>query len=66
MHGLEVLETVLSTANLQRHKNIKLWDWGLLARCNEVGQMSSEEVGVLRDLKEEGYSCTPRPYCWIV
>lgn len=50
MHGLEVLETVLSTANLQRHKNIGLWAWGLLARCREVGQMSSEEVGVLRDL----------------
>lgn len=50
MHGLEVLETVLSTANLQRHKNIGLWAWGLLARCREVGEMGSEEVGVLRDL----------------
>lgn len=50
MHGLEVLETVLSTANLQRHKNIGPWAWGLLARCREVGEMGSEEVGVLRDL----------------
>lgn len=50
MHGLQVLETVLSMANLQRHKNIGLWAWGLLARCREVGEMSSEEVGVLRDL----------------
>ena len=50
MHGLEVLETVLSTANLQRHKNIGVWAWGLLARCREVGEMGSEEVGVLRDL----------------
>lgn len=50
MHGLEVLEKVLSTANLQRHKNIGLWAWGLLARCRDVGEMGSEEVGVLRDL----------------
>lgn len=50
MHGLEVLETVLSIANVQRHKNIGLWAWGLLARCREVGEMGSEEVGVLRDL----------------
>lgn len=50
MHGLDVLETVLSMANLQRHKNIGLWAWGLLARCREVGEMGSEEVGVLRDL----------------
>lgn len=50
MHGLEVLETVLSMANVQRHKNIGLWAWGLLARCREVGEMGSEEVGVLRDL----------------
>lgn len=50
MQGLKVLETMLSTANLQRHKNIGLWAWGLLARCREVGEMSSEEVGVLRDL----------------
>ena len=50
MHGLEVLETVLSMANMQRHKNIGLWAWGLLARCRDVGEMGSEEVGVLRDL----------------
>lgn len=50
IHGLEVLETVLSMANVQRHKNIGLWAWGLLARCREVGEMGSEEVGVLRDL----------------
>ncbi len=50
MHGLEVLESVLSMANVQRHKNIGLWAWGLLARCREVGEMGSEEVGVLRDL----------------
>lgn len=50
MHGLEVLEAVLSMANLQRHKKIGLWAWGLLARCRDVGEMGSEEVGVLRDL----------------
>lgn len=48
--GLAVLETLLTFANLQKRKNIGAWAWGLLARCREVGQMGSEEVGVLRDL----------------
>lgn len=48
--GLAVLETLLNSTNLQKRKNIGAWAWGLLAKCREVGQMSSEEVGVLRDL----------------
>ena len=48
--GLAVLETLLNSTNLQRRKNLGAWAWGLLAKCREVGQMSSEEVGVLRDL----------------
>lgn len=48
--GLAVLETMLTSVNLEKRKNIGAWAWGLLARCREVGQMSSEEVAVLRDL----------------
>lgn len=50
--GLEVLESLLASANLQgkRGKNIGAWSWSLLGRCRDVGQMSSEEVGVLRKL----------------
>lgn len=48
--GLAVLETLLTSANLHKRKNIGAWIWGLLAKCREVGQMGSEEVGILRDL----------------
>ena len=53
--GLEVLESLLTSANLRgKHaKNIGAWSWSLLGRCREVGQMSSEEVGVLRKLGKQ-------------
>lgn len=50
VYGLQVLEKLLTRRNLLRNNNIGTWAWGLLARCRGVGQMSSEEVGVLRDL----------------
>ena len=53
--GLEVLESVLKMANLRgkRGRNIGAWTWGLLGKCREVGQMGSEEVGVLRNLGKQ-------------
>ena len=53
--GLEVLESLLKLANLsgKRGKNIGAWTWGLLGKCREVGQMGSEEVGVLRNLGKQ-------------
>ena len=53
--GLEVLESLLTLANLKgrRGKNVGAWAWGLLGRCREVGQMGSEEVGVLRNLGKQ-------------
>ena len=50
--GLDVLEPLLTLANLRgrKGKNVGAWTWGLLGRCREVGQMGSEEVGVLRKL----------------
>ena len=53
--GLEVLEVLLTLANLKgkKGKNIGAWTWGLLGRCREVGQMGSEEVGVLRNLGKQ-------------
>lgn len=52
IRGLEILETVLDSGNLRSGKgrNVGAWAWGLLGRCREVGQMGSEEVGVLRSL----------------
>lgn len=53
--GLGVLPSLLTLANLrgERGKNIGAWAWGLLGRCRDVGQMSSEEVGVLRKLGKQ-------------
>lgn len=53
--GLEVLESLLTLASLKgkKGKNIGAWTWGLLGRCREVGQMVSEEVGVLRNLGKQ-------------
>ncbi|MCJ1469946.1 hypothetical protein MMC07_008590 [Pseudocyphellaria aurata] len=48
--GLAVLETMLTPGNLVKRRSIGAWAWGLLAKCRDVGQMGSEEVGVLRDL----------------
>lgn len=50
IYGLRVLEKSLTKRNLQKFEKLGLWAWGLLARCREVGQMGSEEVGTLRDL----------------
>ena len=50
MRGLNVLETVLTTSNLAKGKALGVWAWGLLARCRPVGEMVSEEVGILRSL----------------
>lgn len=53
--GLETLESLLNLANLkgEKGKNIGAWTWGLLGKCREVGQMGSEEVGVLRKLGKQ-------------
>ena len=50
--GLEVLESLLALANLRgkKGKHVEAWTWGLLGKCREVGQMGSEEVGVVRKL----------------
>ena len=50
--GLDVLESLLTLANIRgkRGKYVKAWTWGLLGKCREVGQMGSEEVGVVRNL----------------
>lgn len=52
IHGLTNLESTMTSNNLrtEKGKNIGAWAWGLLARCRDVGQMGSDEVGVLRDL----------------
>ena len=52
IRALDILEDVLTSGNLKaaHGKNVGAWAWGLLARCREVGQMGSEEVGVVRKL----------------
>ena len=49
--GLQVMETLLTRRNLGDYstgKNLGAWCWGLLGRCRGVGEMCSEDVGVLR------------------
>lgn len=56
MFGLEMLGEVLTAANLRHGKygrNLGVWAWGLLGRCRDVGQLGSEEVGVLRELGKQ-------------
>ncbi|KAL9044118.1 MAG: hypothetical protein Q9214_002721 [Letrouitia sp. 1 TL-2023] len=48
--ALRVLEASLSWKTLQKNEYIGAWAWSLLAKCQEVGMMPSEEVAVLRDL----------------
>ena len=56
MFGLEMLGEVLTAGNLRHGKygrNLGVWAWGLLGRCRDVGQLGSEEVGVLRELGKQ-------------
>ena len=53
LQALMIVESILTARNLmEKSKRVQLgaWCWGLLGRCREVGEMVSEEVGVLRNL----------------
>lgn len=56
INGLAALESLLQRGELrqkdtgERLQRLGAWAWGLLAKCREVGEMGSEEVGVLRGL----------------
>ena len=53
--GIRAVGSLLIPKHLngERSKIIGAWAWGLLGRCREVGQMSSEEVGVLRKVGKQ-------------
>ncbi|EFQ97461.1 hypothetical protein MGYG_00502 [Nannizzia gypsea CBS 118893] len=44
------LSEAAKSPNCSWTMRIAAWAWGLLGRCREVGELSSEEVGELRDL----------------
>ena len=51
MRGLQSMETLLTKKNLlsvKEGRNLGAWCWGMLGRCREAGQLTSEDVGVLR------------------
>ncbi|KAL9102485.1 MAG: hypothetical protein Q9187_009119, partial [Circinaria calcarea] len=53
MYGFQVMETLLTKRNISAERegrNLGAWCWGLLGRCREVGEMTSEEVSVLRNV----------------
>ncbi|KAJ5774049.1 hypothetical protein N7457_008945 [Penicillium paradoxum] len=51
---LEILARMVSdvvrSEDAQRVRRIGVWAWGLLGKCWEVGQLSSQEVGIIRNL----------------
>ncbi|KUM63426.1 hypothetical protein ACN42_g3688 [Penicillium freii] len=51
---LEILARMMSDVvrgdDTQRVRRIGAWAWGLLGKCHEVGQLSTREVGVIRNL----------------
>lgn len=57
INGLAALESILQRGELRKNGGQQLgaWAWGLLAKCREVGQMGSEEVGVLRGLGKRAW-----------
>ncbi|KAL9125433.1 MAG: hypothetical protein Q9217_005368 [Psora testacea] len=49
--GLEVLGELLTRTNLkigEYGRNLGAWAWGLLGACRDVGEMGSEDVGIVR------------------
>ena len=53
MRCLQYAEIFLEKKTMQGQesgRNLGAWCWGLLAKCREVGEMTSEDVSVLRDL----------------
>ncbi|KAJ5188731.1 hypothetical protein N7491_005051 [Penicillium cf. griseofulvum] len=51
---LEILARMMSDVvrgdDTQRVRRIGAWAWGLLGKCREVGQLSTREVGIVRNL----------------
>ncbi|KAG0159474.1 hypothetical protein PDIDSM_6996 [Penicillium digitatum] len=51
---LEILARMMSDVvrgdDTQRVRRIGAWAWGLLGKCREVGQLSTREVGVVRNM----------------
>ncbi|CAI7580076.1 unnamed protein product [Penicillium glandicola] len=51
---LEILARMMSDVvrgdDTKRVRRIGVWAWGLLGKCREVGQLSTREVGVVRNL----------------
>ena len=53
MRCLQYAETLLQRKSMQGQesgRNLGAWCWGLLAKCREVGEMTSDDVSVLREL----------------
>ncbi|KAL9632131.1 MAG: hypothetical protein Q9164_005513, partial [Protoblastenia rupestris] len=56
IYGLKVLGDLLTQTNLKHikyGKHLGAWSWALLGACRQIGEMGSEEVGVLRDVGKQ-------------
>lgn len=45
-----LMSDMLRSGSVESVRRIGAWAWGLLAKCREVGEMATEEVGEIRDL----------------
>lgn len=54
LEALEILARMISdvvkSENAERARRSGAWAWALLGKCREVGQLTTEEVGVIRNL----------------
>ncbi|KAJ5341190.1 hypothetical protein N7541_010314 [Penicillium brevicompactum] len=54
LEALELLARMISdvvkSENAERARRSGAWAWALLGKCREVGQLTTEEVGVIRNL----------------
>lgn len=68
IRGLARLETLLTRKNLlgmTEAGNLGAWCWALLGRCREVGEMGSEDVGVLRSMGKSALWVQQTMRLWI-
>ena len=45
-----LMSDILRTGSAENARRIGAWAWALLAKCREVGQLTTEEVGEIREL----------------
>ncbi|KAJ5920850.1 hypothetical protein N7466_009176 [Penicillium verhagenii] len=45
-----LMSDILRSGEAEKIRSLGAWAWGLLGRCREIGELSTEEVGDIRDI----------------